>query len=385
MKKLTILTVSLLLLIGCSSEKKQKGIPTFNVNESYPKKEIILQDIANVEYIPLETRDDVLMGQYYNTVPAGKDKILAYSMRAGNIFIFNSNGKFISKFNHKGQSGEEYYYIANVFADIEKNEVFVVNAAFPKFNIQVYTMQGKYKRTLNFENVTGKLIPLGNNKILCYKNPNTENPFAKKSDKDFKTPHLIVIDKNTGQTNTIINLPAAKGVTPLCFFKINGRTAFRAHPPKLFVETNEGIITNDVACDTTFALNNAEQLTPILIRTPKVSPEDKPQKMLGIDALSKDAIYLGVTLNQFNPKTRKGFDKTAYQLQRADNKIFEYTLKNADAPSNKDLAVLKQYTLIQTVDLKEALEEGKLKGKLKTIAEKLKEDDNPVLMKVTLK
>ena len=40
------------------------------------------------------------------------------------------------------------------------------------------------------------------------------------------------------------------------------------------------------------------------------------------------------------------------------------------------------FFLLEAFKLKEALEEGKLKGALKGIAEKLDEEDNPVLMVV---
>ncbi len=382
MKNLTILTVSMLLLLGCGSEKQQNGIPTIDVNKSYPQKEIILQDIAEVTYTPLETRNDVLLGET-TIVPVGKDKILAYSTRSGDVFLFNNNGKFIHKFNHRGQSGEEYNYISNVFADVAKDELYIMNASFPKSNILVYDMKGKYKRTLEFDDIYGHTISFGKKYLLSYNNPSTKDPFGKK--KQFKPSSLIVLNKEKQSTEKTIQLPTTEGVTSLCFFKISGHTGFMSHAPKLFVKTNEGLLVNDVACNNVFLFNNSFELVPILERTPKVSPNDNPQKMVGVIGLSKKAIYLDVTLNVFNPKTRKGFDKTSYQLQRSNNKIVEYTLKNSDCLSNKKWASLKQYVLMPADELIQYLEEGKLKGKLKNIAEKLKEDDNPVLMKVTLK
>ena len=43
------------------------------------------------------------------------------------------------------------------------------------------------------------------------------------------------------------------------------------------------------------------------------------------------------------------------------------------------------YLLLEAIDLIEALEAGELNGELKTVAEGLKEDDNPVLMVVKFK
>ena len=53
------------MLFGCrflGSQKPKAGdLPVIDVSKTYPKKEIRLQDIADIEYIPLETTDDVLL------------------------------------------------------------------------------------------------------------------------------------------------------------------------------------------------------------------------------------------------------------------------------------------------------------------------------------
>ncbi len=382
--KNSLIVLSVLLLIACGSEKKEMGLPSIDVSKSYPKKEIVLQDIANVEYVPLETRDDVLLG-YCQIVPAGKGRVLAYSMRSGDIFIFDTNGKFLNKFNHKGQSGQEYFFISKVIVDSQKDEIFIVDG-YKNKNIQVYTMQGKYKRTLKVENmaVSSNLIGFGADKIVCYKDPNKKSIFSKDK-KDLKHTSLAVLDRGTGKTATTIELPTTKEVNPYCFFPVNGQKGFIIRQTKLFVQAPQGIIVNEVACDTVFALNKEQKLVPLLARTPKVSPTDEPLKMLGIEAATNEAFYLEVILKKYDPKTRKGFDRTTYQLEKATNQIFEYTLKNADVNEVDKLARLEEYSLITADKLIELLEEGKLKGKLKEIAGKLTEDDNPVLMKVTLK
>ena len=51
-----------ILLTGCQSgnQKPQTGnLPVIDLSKNYPKKEIRLQDIADIEYVPLETKDDV--------------------------------------------------------------------------------------------------------------------------------------------------------------------------------------------------------------------------------------------------------------------------------------------------------------------------------------
>ncbi len=380
----SIWVLSVLLLIACGKEQKQGKIPTIDVTKSYPKKEIVLQDIANVEYIPLETRDDVLIGGG-RIIPVGKDKLLTYSLGSGDVFIFDINGKFINKFNHKGQSGQEYIFMVKILVDTKKDEIFIVDA-YKNNTIQVYTMQGKYKRTLKIEELklSSNITLLGDDKIMCYENPNVSN-FFKKEKKEEKPPRVIILEKEMGKKTDEVLLSATKGVNPCCAFNTKGGKAFMIQTPEIFVQSPNGIIINEIACDTVFALTKEQKLLPVLARTPKVSPQDEPLKMLGIEALSKEAYYLEVILKKYDPTTRKGFDKTVYQVERTTNQIFEYTLKNTDAPTLQKLAKLSKYTLVPAIDLIEALEEGKLSGKLKEIAENLKEDDNPVLMRVTLR
>ncbi len=91
----TFIVLAVLLLISCGSEKKEAGLPTIDLTKSYPKKEIVLQDIAEVEYIPLETRDDVLIDHLFTTGYASKDTIMIANKKKGDVFIFNGQGKFL--------------------------------------------------------------------------------------------------------------------------------------------------------------------------------------------------------------------------------------------------------------------------------------------------
>lgn len=75
--------------------------------------------------------------------------------------------------------------------------------------------------------------------------------------------------------------------------------------------------------------------------------------------------------------------------------IFEYVLKNSDSPSqvfdlNRAGTISHSYnnTIYQIIEidkLKEDMGKGKVSGKLKEMASKLKDDDNPILMIITFK
>ena len=65
MKRSTTISAAILFVmsgfIGCNQPKpKSEGFITVDVTATYPKKELILQDFMDVEYIPLESTDSFI-------------------------------------------------------------------------------------------------------------------------------------------------------------------------------------------------------------------------------------------------------------------------------------------------------------------------------------
>ena len=62
-KRITIGTLTLLSLMGmfgCKQQETVEALMTLDVKADYPEKELILQDLMDVEYIALETTDDFI-------------------------------------------------------------------------------------------------------------------------------------------------------------------------------------------------------------------------------------------------------------------------------------------------------------------------------------
>lgn len=92
------LVIILFLLIGCKkNEQPINNFITVDITANYPKKEMILQDFMDVEYIPLETKDDFICQGLVLAI--GKDIILARNrIRDGDIFIYDrKTGKGLKK------------------------------------------------------------------------------------------------------------------------------------------------------------------------------------------------------------------------------------------------------------------------------------------------
>ena len=93
-KSVVYLTVILsIVLTGCGGVHKQSTDDFISVDviKKYPQKELILQDLFDVEYIALETNDDFLTQGVVLSV--GKDVLLVKNNIAdGDIFIFDRTG-----------------------------------------------------------------------------------------------------------------------------------------------------------------------------------------------------------------------------------------------------------------------------------------------------
>ena len=153
------LIVIVCILAGCST-KPTSSSTTETTNDSVkdvridpividmtktPKKVLILEDIANIEYIPLETNDSTLVNRPRPDVVS--DRYIIYRNDNGQILVFNRKGKSLYSFNRSGGGPEEYFKIyGGIILDEEKEELFIED--IHKAKTLVYSIDGKFKREL---------------------------------------------------------------------------------------------------------------------------------------------------------------------------------------------------------------------------------------------
>lgn len=114
-KNCILLFISFLMCSQVISPQSKSGdLPVFDFSKNYPQKKLRLQDMADIEYVLLETTDDILLGGSSELSAVSDKYILVHEVRRGDIFVFDrKTGKLHSHFNHKGQGGMEYNWIAN--------------------------------------------------------------------------------------------------------------------------------------------------------------------------------------------------------------------------------------------------------------------------------
>jgi hypothetical protein len=126
-------------------------------------KEIMLSEIASdIQYIPLETNDNCLIDNSYN-IRYMEDDILVGSVGSdgGKFYHFSKDGKYLNKIGSKGNGPEEYPNGLFYFADPTKKYIYVYEWNF----MNCYTYNGKFVRRLKSPDLnmgTAELMSQGN-------------------------------------------------------------------------------------------------------------------------------------------------------------------------------------------------------------------------------
>lgn len=188
--KLSIYTPIFLLLLlvlnGCGDKSSdEQTFITVDVDKSYSKKEFILQDLFDIEYVRLETNEKFLTSGKVRSI--GENLMLfTDSKNGGDIHVTDGKGKYLRTINRKGQSGEEYVYINTVIYD-EKNQELYVNDTMTG-RIQVYDLFGNFKRSI--KHLMGatyfRLDNFNQDYLICYAEPS-----ADPTDSGYEEPYPI--------------------------------------------------------------------------------------------------------------------------------------------------------------------------------------------------
>lgn len=364
-------------LIACKSQSEKTELITIYVEKNYPKKELILQDFVDVEYIPLETTDEFINKGIVKAV--GKNYIAVVNGgNEGDIFLYNrSNGKGVRKINRKGQGGEEYSQITQIVLDEEQNEMFIVD--YPRQKFMVYNLEGKFLRDFNFdENSYYTFVyPYDKAHLIVYKD-------CAHHGQPQKSCHAI-ISKQDGKTIREISL-SYKELEDIRYTGMHEKygeiTAVPAH--YLTIPARKDWYLASISSDTIYRhLPNGDK-HPYMVRTPSINSMD-PEVFLFPKMMTEQYDFLVSIKKKMTEHFSFPSENLIYDKQ--EKAVYTYTIQNTDFEGS-DVAIwesslnpeVASYRILYAHDLVEAYEEGKLKGRLKEIASTLDEEDNPVIM-----
>jgi len=373
----TMFVMILFVITGCVSNKQSTdAIISVDVTANYPKKDIILQDFMNVEYIALETNDEFLCQGKVKAI--GKEIILITNTSAGDILIFDRKGKGIRKINRQGRGSEEYLYILGITLDEDNGEMFVND---PYSNrIVVYDLFGKFKRSLPYnEGIKhDNVYNFDKEHLIC------DNMLFRV---DRETPDIspfIVISKLDGSVVNDIQIPYQHKKTVSMRTQVNADMAtYSVYRFFSIIPYRDSWILTEPSSDTVFRLSPDYSIIPFIVRNPSI--QSMNLEVFLLPRMLTEHFYFLETI-----KKEKGFPKTNLVYDRKEKAIYEYTLYNGDY-SNKKMVDMMQKNVSDGIvfwqeigadELVESYKKGELKGKLKEITTGLEEDSNPVIMLV---
>lgn len=148
-------------------------------------KEIMLNELASdIRYVPLETTDDCLMNnEFYIMQYTGEDIITS------GIFHFDKNGKFLNKIGSKGQGPEEYLQGLFAFGDWKNKLLYVQNWT----TLTCYGFDGTFVRSVPTPQLNMGVAGLFDENHILYSN---DIYYADKAN----PIQLYMVDSQNGKT-----------------------------------------------------------------------------------------------------------------------------------------------------------------------------------------
>ena len=377
MKKPTfclVLLCVLFLSVGCNSSKNSSGLKdliVFNYTDNFPASDITLEDLADIEYLPLSMSDGFLLAGSMNNEGGGisiTDKnILIRDSDGRSILIYDRSGNPVSKISRYGRGPEEYTYLTQFEVNSKGDEIIIYDSS--RKQALFFDIEGKFKRIIPIIERTGRIKLLDDNKILCINHT-----------LDF--PYSII----SGEDGSLIkDLPIK---FPLQHkHDQHGRLAYSN-----FTNSTRGNMLFDLRTDTIYLVDKKLNVIPAITDNSRYPSNDElynadnAQLYPTMDTDKYTLFYL-LSSPWITPDVKMEFyiyDKKSGQMSK---------LKQTDSPYDP-LALTNGYcnllsrnrsntpgiaTHMLPADLLINNKE-KLKGELLEITNKLKEEDNPVLM-----
>ncbi len=392
--------IFLYLLSSCTHLKSTDdtvSIPVLNIGEKdYPTRKIDIHDIADVEYIPLETSDSTLLGLSYMYF---SDKYVVTSdvSSGGNIYFFDHSGKFLWKFNRRGSGPGEFSYLFLWIVDFEQEECYVDD--MNKHEILIYSFKGDYKRSIPMDGFMG--VDIGKATIEDYVFfTNILN-----YDVDFllgysstqlnisrgltdKSPYYL-ISKKDGSRHPL-DLKVKNGITNYIYNGKGERIGFLDHF-SLLQNGNEWWIL-ELSSDTIYSLVDRKKV-PIAVQSPSIHSTTPPLVIFPHGFTDYFLVFDVVPLFADEKNPRRPYNESKRLVwNRITNKLERWEIYNSDISSDASFndaptmfrngLAMKNcgFFMYGPEGLINQYKRGELKGRLKEIAANLREDDNNVVV-----
>ena len=402
--KTSLIIFIVLLFSGCKSQKEdtiKAEIPTIDLEKEYPLKRIDIHEIAEVEYIPLETTDSSMLQVDVN-ISITDNHIMVSDISQHSVIFFDRTGKYLHTVNRYGRGPGEY--VASIETDIDANKKELYIWDLHNFKLFTYTWNGTNISTYNFKpNYDFKCVKnYDDNYLIAYNNIYWPTPIKKYERKADPCPFYLISKKDGKLKRVDKRLMPQEWISSI-FKVIKGQSGYYTmaeyYCMSYIIDSGNNFLLTENSLDTLYNYKN-HQLEPVFVRTPSASSMRIP-KLIYPCVFNDFYFIFRILPMDYEIGVKHDFDSRmlpAYILDRKTNEICRLELYDSlldpelniqskrgiitAFPDNFDNSVKIENhaaSRYQTSILVEKYKEGKLKGKLKEIASKLKEDDNNVV------
>lgn len=398
MKK--ILTVGVLLgclvngMANAQNSAGRKDVPVLNVEQKFSCEDISVESLGKVRYISFKAAEDVLLGDQLQLYP-GEKSLFFCGRQNGEVVGFDLNGNFLGKFNRKGQGAEEYGAILQLTYDESAREVCLLTQGNGS-KLFVFGLQGEYKRSYSlpeslkpwniasFDDSSWLIYDIENTKVI--RNGVVEK--LKKEDSDPTPRPFILLDKQTGKEKGRLSVSVENRFRPFVLTKHQGLPWVFIGQMNHLITDGKGAILNDPASDFCYRVFPDRTVKPLLSRMPSAaSMKDK----IIVSVQGASSAYLLIKTILLKPfEGEKKLRERLLLYKTADDSFTDCKLIHPDYNGNADLldrfysAGNRIYFILYPHVLIQAMENKKLSGDLLTLTKTLDEEDNLILLELTL-
>lgn len=372
MKKIVFLLYILILVICCKDHNEgNANIYTITADIDQENRISLFDIAAKVRLIPLETNDESLIA-HITKIIIDRNKIYIYDRTQNEIFLFDKNGKFLSKINQKGRGPNEYMAITDLRINPFSKQLEVLD---PWGKLLTFNLNGIYMKTLKLPkeiHAYDEFIPINNDSIAFYSlsEPYTLNIYSRSSSK-------IVHQSFESKKKLTINSPLSS------FYRFQDTVYFTRY------------LYDDVYSITKHGVNPAYQW---LFPKYKYDPDEVIPEYDRNNRKDYFSIQELLPYTHINTLENDLYRYTCISIQSGKKYINIFhnkkTNKNTVFNKTKEGIIFTPYILNDTLALgpiepwrkrEEYLNEQILDNENLEILNNLSENDNPILIEYTLK
>lgn len=385
MKYIIVCLTILLLILSCNIRSDEidsyNGIMVIDIENSIGQsRSIALSEIASdIEYIPLEYSEKSIVGKVFQRGTVFENDTLFIMQMNGDIKIFDSTGKFIRTFNRMGRSSQEYSYLNAL--QITNNNTIIISTLN---TCKEYTTKGKHIRSI---------FPLQDSTTHNISNWD----FAVFNNKFAFAPDIILNDNNI---YSAIITDSLSNIVLKVKYPIGERQKLKEQDWSMratcfsvdMIPTEKGLTLFNGINPYILRINNNLSIDTLYFI--KYGNSHK----VGHICESSNYLFMQLIINNFD-NNKNSTNLVNYALFDKSTGLFSFIAPQSKANQGfiDDLlggpSIWPMYTsrnnfmisIIEASTLKNHIHSNKVSEKLRNLGNTLKENDNPILIKIQLK